>query len=688
MKSSFKYSILTTSCLVVSLSISYPAFSMFTDEEETKTTSLPRTAIGPFEKTDEEESFFTMTEFGNRKFDLKKWNMSLLQSLEEEHKVEKLFHLLNEAAFEGDEYALHKLYLFSTKEFMGINRVNEDKATRALRMGLIREQEWIVPIYENKIDSLQKEKKELIALKKSGAKIENLTEKQEELLRLHRDVVNTPLASRSSVERSEEFLEYLFPFHAQTWVVGSCAGTHREDIDTMLTRLKTYGYYKYFDGLYEGTNHIQGKNKNAKKFLDKKLQFLLEGVALDDVKALNNLYLFYKKNKQYEEALEVALILAQERGKVETIFNLGVEYSKGSIVKKDPQKAFEFFTKAADKGMQRAILELIKEYWYKDGEKKDFSKSFKYLNILEPEAVRIAGEQEKNIDDINPAEVFALLGGCYHYGHGVEKDDQKALDYFNQAALLGEQNALIYLAIAYQYGYGVEKNLEEAVKRWENASKRSPNEIVFMGSCYEARGHELQQKGNPGQAKQYFEKAYEYYEVAAKKQDARGMYNIATHHYLGLVRPKNLKRVREWLAKAVKEGYVEAMYAIGNVNLFNEPKNLKLAEEWLQKAAETGHLKAMLDLGWLYYAEYKKDIESFSLYKKAAELGSEEAQYNCGVLLLGKYVSEGDSSEDDEDRALSYFHKSADKGYSPAMTQLGKYYLERSDVESEKGKKT
>lgn len=83
--------------------------------------------------------------------------------------------------------------------------------------------------------------------------------------------------------------------------------------------------------------------------------------------------------------------------------------------------------------------------------------------LLEPEA-------EKN----DPAAMFAL-GKMYASGTGVEKDLEKAADYFRRASELGHAEAQQSLGSALMLGDGIEQDMIEALK-WFIVSARAGNQ--------------------------------------------------------------------------------------------------------------------------------------------------------------------------------------------------------------------
>ena len=93
---------------------------------------------------------------------------------------------------------------------------------------------------------------------------------------------------------------------------------------------------------------------------------------------------------------------------------------------------------------------------------------------------------------------------------------------------------------------------------------------------------------------------------------------------------------------------------------------------WYRKSAEQGHSEAQYNLALKYYygegmaKDYK---QAFYWYKKSAEQGHPEAQFNYGLLYYdGKGVAL------DDKQAFYWFRKSAEQGYPEAQYNLGHMY--------------
>ncbi len=104
---------------------------------------------------------------------------------------------------------------------------------------------------------------------------------------------------------------------------------------------------------------------------------------------------------------------------LEPNLNWGWMYNTGTGNAKNPEKAFEFYQKAADQGYAKAQYALGLMYENGTGTAKNLEKAFEYF--------------QKSADHGYAAAQFHL--GCmYRDGNGTEKNPEKALEYFQKAA--------------------------------------------------------------------------------------------------------------------------------------------------------------------------------------------------------------------------------------------------------------
>lgn len=110
----------------------------------------------------------------------------------------------------------------------------------------------------------------------------------------------------------------------------------------------------------------------------------------------------------------------------------------------------------------------------------------------------------------------------------------------------------------------------------------------------------------------------------------------------------------------------------------NAAAQYKIAEEsgsfkWYRKAAEQGHPQAQYELGYYYSVGWplvfmsKNMTEAVNWWRKAAERGHAKAQYE-----LGRCYSNGNGVEKDMTEAVKWYQKAAEQGHKGAKKALQK----------------
>ena len=134
----------------------------------------------------------------------------------------------------------------------------------------------------------------------------------------------------------------------------------------------------------------------------------------------------YLKNGQYEEALKCFRKAANQNSPY-GYYRVGYMYEKGLGVKKDPEKALEWYKKGAAQGFCIAESQLAGLYERgDDGVPQDFTKARQwYLRAI---------EHGCNYD-------MFKLGQMYEYGRGVERNKDIAYDWYLNAANKGIDDA-------------------------------------------------------------------------------------------------------------------------------------------------------------------------------------------------------------------------------------------------------
>lgn len=184
----------------------------------------------------------------------------------------------------------------------------------------------------------------------------------------------------------------------------------------------------------------------------------------------------------------------------------------------------------------------------------------------------------------------------------------------------------------------------------------------------------------------------------------------------GLADPMQKAKSIEHLRTAAAQGHVGAENALGLAYklAIGVAANPQLAIEHFETAAARGHPSAANQLGMAYRGVWGKlaqdNEKSFRLYRQAAEGGAPHGMYNLGlaylrgigtgvdhqkarewmrkaaihddpapVYELALMTKSGVGGPMDKSEGLRLLRTSTDRGYPPALTALGNYYLKPDD---------
>jgi TPR repeat protein len=132
--------------------------------------------------------------------------------------------------------------------------------------------------------------------------------------------------------------------------------------------------------------------------------------------------------------------------------------------------------------------------------------------------------------------------------------------------------------------------------------------------------------------------------------------------------PEKDREIRELLRTAADLGHREAVYRL--CNQYSEGTE---RDAILVKAGELGSLNAQRDLGALFatgdWSGPRDSVRAVEWYRRAAERGHPDAQYNLGFMYL---LGEGIQSDPEE--GLRWLRCSADQGNEHAFGLLADLY--------------
>lgn len=240
------------------------------------------------------------------------------------------------------------------------------------------------------------------------------------------------------------------------------------------------------------------------------------------------------------------------------------------------------------------------------------------------------------------APAQSLLGLMYFNGEGVTKDNGKAIEWYQKAAIQGEASGQYRLGWMYFQGEGVTKDDSKAV---------------------------------------------EWYQKAAMQGLAKAQNKLGWMYFEGEGVPKDEAKAAMWLQKAAIQGLANAQNQLGTMYAEGQgvPKDAIKAAEWFQKAAEQGVAEAQYNLG-LMYSEGEgvpKDvIKAAELFQKAAAQGIAAAQYNLGVIFVNGRITYKDTV-----RAYAWFNLAAAQGNVEAQNYRDKLEEKLTVAELTEGQK-
>ncbi len=199
-------------------------------------------------------------------------------------------------------------------------------------------------------------------------------------------------------------------------------------------------------------------------------------------------------------------------------------------------------------------------------------------------------------------------------------DRATALQYYLKAAKNGNVDAMIDCGRIYFEGiFGVEKNIDKAIE-WFKKAGQLGNSAALNNIGYIYGTMEKHQA------------AISWYEKAANLGDVISMLNLSNTYRRDL---QNKTKAREWLKKAES---LQDTYSIRKVAeyYFQEDvikTHINRAISLYKKAIKMGDTQAYKELGDLYF-ELNEFEDAHSAYQNGAIVGNVDCMVNLGMILL------------------------------------------------------
>lgn len=235
----------------------------------------------------------------------------------------------------------------------------------------------------------------------------------------------------------------------------------------------------------------------------------------------------------------------------------GCKYMNGDGVAKDPQKAVEWFKKAAEEGNIEGITALGDCYFNGVGS---------HVNVFE--AVKLYSEAAER----GYANAQLKLGILLLTGRGVTMDFKNGIAWIEKAANQGNADAQTYLGVLYYTGDRIERDYNLAFKWFNKAAGNNPEASYYLSRYYmEGQGVEKNK-----------EKAIELIKDAAQGGYAEAQYLLATFFDSGQIITQDYKQAFFWFEKAAMQNHPMAQQVLGRyyTNGIGVEKDYKKAAYW------------------------------------------------------------------------------------------------------------
>ena len=248
-------------------------------------------------------------------------------------------------------------------------------------------------------------------------------------------------------------------------------------------------------------------------------------------------------------------------------------------------------------------------------------------------------------------DALAGLARCYYNGNGVAQDHDEAFDLYAEAAEKGSARGMYGLGNCYYDGKGAKKDFTRAFNYYRVAAERGDTMAMNKLAICFATGNGV---------KENQEEAVRYFRMAAEKDDLNGQYNYGLRLLKGHGVPQDREEGIRWLTIAAGRGHTKAKSALEDTDY----------EESVTPVEEITDADALYQQGLRHYRskEYSQAVEC---YKKAMELGSQDAAAGLGACLYHGY-----GIAEDKDQALDLFITAAQKGSAAGQNGLGFCYYD------------
>ena len=448
-------------------------------------------------------------------------------------------------------------------------------------------------------------------------------------------IIDSPGLNDVAEKHSEATERFVNKADTVLWMFSTVQLGTREEMaamDKLTPRLKPIAVVNKMDLIDEEEDDPQEILANAKKMLQDRVQAVV-GISakyeLEGKKENNALKCELGNFAELEKAVADLVLPHREKFKLNTLLDeLGSYFD---AINSD-------FTEAKQENEENKSSNYA---LYMQNEEK----FMQVEDILNSVVRGILDYCEREAGQNNEQALF-LLGVLYQSGIGVLQNTEKALKFYQKAAMKNHPNAMLNL-----YGYYRDHSADKTANYW--LKKLAEQGVAEAQDAYANTLHKDKK----------YEEAVQWYEKAAKQGLAVAQTHLVECYVHGIGVSVDYAVAKQWCEKAVAQDYCVAQYFMAEYFIRREQYEL------YKKAAEQGYDEAQNAVGRFLKEGWggitKNEAVAVEWFRKAAEQGFSEAQYNLAVCL-----ENGEGCRENRVEAVDWYRKAAEQGYEIAIKSI------------------
>ena len=267
---------------------------------------------------------------------------------------------------------------------------------------------------------------------------------------------------------------------------------------------------------------------------------------------------------------------------------------------------------------------------------------------------------------------YSHLGHMYAEGIGVEPNNSTAFDYFLKGAESDSAPAQNGLGYMFMHGYSVPRSYQKALQYFKQAAEKGNAEAQFnLGAMYVSG---MGVKRSP-------EKATHWFTLSAHQGHTLALYNLAQMHSNGVGTPASCQVAVSFLKGVSERGHWGSMLANGYEALAEKDAEASLVI--YLALAESGYEVAQANAGYIIDQHLIRSTKvpllglqgdslahlALEMFRRSAQQGNSDSD-----IKLGDYYYYGSGTNVSLDSSLQHYRAAAEARNAQAMFNLAYMY--------------